>query len=229
MNKLIYKRTFKDLILCKRGRYTPEMEKLLKNPEIAFNIPAELLLKNGNSATITKFTIDGSEVVIKRYNMKTITHALRRAFKKSRADHSWKHAHIIKKMGIRTPYPVAMKEKRFGVFRNKAFFICDYIEGPTAFDYFKDKKIKNHDKKIMAEKTIKMLNKLKSSMISHGDMKATNIIIHGNEPFILDLDSMKIHKNKYLFNKAWQKDMKRFIKNWDGSPELNKLFKKIQY
>ena len=59
-------------------------------------------------------------------------------------------------------------------------------------------------------------------------MKATNIIIHNDKPYLLDLDSMKAHKNKYIFMCAWQKDIKRFMKNWDDLPEINQLFKQLQ-
>ncbi len=59
-------------------------------------------------------------------------------------------------------------------------------------------------------------------------MKATNIIIHNYKPYLLDLDSMKAHKNKYMFMRAWQKDMKRFMKNWNDLPEINQLFELMQ-
>ena len=224
INESILKKTFKSLTLYNRSKYTTEMEKLLKNPEIAFNVPTELLLKNGNSATIVKFKIDQAEVVIKRYNMKNKIHAFRRAFKKSRADHSWYHAHLLEKKGIFTPSPIAIKEKRLGPFRNKAYFIYEYINGPTTFHYFQDPQNNYENKSIIAKQIIEMFNKLKSSMISHGDMKATNIIIHDNKPYLIDLDSMTAHKSKYWFVRAWKKDMKRFMQNWQDLPEIAQLF-----
>ncbi|MCK5096927.1 MAG: hypothetical protein KAR45_02430 [Desulfobacteraceae bacterium] len=227
INESILKKTFKSLTLYNRSKYTTEMEKLLKNPEIAFNVPTELLLKNGNSATIVKFKIDQAEVVIKRYNMKTVFHALRRAFKRTRAEHSWRHARLLQEKGINTPFPVAMKEKRFGLFRNKAYFIYEYVKGPNAFDYFHNSEVNYDDKSIIAEKIIKMFDTLKSSMISHGDMKATNILIHSNEPYLIDLDSMKTHKNDHRFRRARKKDMNRFMKNWDDLPEISNLFRQL--
>ncbi|MCK5311250.1 MAG: hypothetical protein KAJ62_04030 [Desulfobacteraceae bacterium] len=227
MDNLITKNSFKYNLICKHDKYTPEMKKFLDNPEIAFNVPTELLLKNGNSATIVKFKIDQTEVVIKRYNMKTIAHALRRAFKRTRAEHSWKFAHLLQEKGIHTPFPVAMKEKRLGPFRNKAYFIYEYVKGSTAFDYFHNSEVGYDDKSIIAEKIITMLDTLKSSMISHGDMKATNIIIHSNKPYLIDLDSMKTHKSNHRFRRAWKKDMNRFMQNWDDLPEISNLFRQL--
>lgn len=225
---MILKKTFTSLILCKKKRYTPEMEEFFSDPDIAFDIPDNLLLKKGNSATVTKYTINENELVIKRYNMKTIVHALRRAFKKSRADHSWYYAHLLKKKKINTPYPVGMKEKRFGPFRNKAYLICEYMEGPTALNFFKSPQHTFQEKSIIAKQIIEIFNVLKSSMITHGDMKATNIIIHDNKPFLIDLDSMKAHKIKKRFIRAWNKDIKRFMKNWEDLPEIDQLFKLLK-
>ncbi len=228
MNKLIFEKTFKHLTLCKQDKYTPEMKSFLEDPDIAFDISDDLLLKNGNSATLVRYEIDDNDLVIKRYNMKTRVHALRRAFKESRADHSWQYAHILQKKGINTPNPIAMKEKRFGPFRNKAYFICEYVKGPTALNYFQDSQYDNNDKSLMATKIIEMLSMLKSSMLSHGDMKATNIIIHDNKPFLLDLDSMVARTSKNRFIRAWAKDMKRFMQNWQDLPEIAQLFKQLK-
>ncbi len=73
-----------------------------------------------------------------------------------------------------------------------------------------------------------MLSMLKSSMLSHGDMKATNIIIHDNKPFLLDLDSMVARTSKNRFVRAWSKDMKRFMQNWQDLPETTQLFKQLK-
>ncbi len=228
MEQLIFEKTFRFLTLCKQDKYTPEMKSFLEDPDIAFDIPDDLLLKNGNSATLVRYKIDKNDLVIKRYNMKTRAHTLRRAFKESRADHSWQYAHILQNKGIYTPNPIAMKEKRFGPFRNKAYFICEYIKGPTALDYFQDSQYHNNDKSLMAKKIIEMFSMLKSSMLSHGDMKATNIIIHDNKPFLLDLDSMVARTSKNRFIRAWAKDMKRFMRNWQGLPETTQLFKQLK-
>ena len=228
MGQIISKKTFSYLTHCRRDRYTPEMKAFLINPDIAFNTPDDLLLKNGNSATLVQYKIDGNDLVIKRYNMKTGAHALRRAFKETRADHSWQYAHILQDKGINTPEPIAIKEKRFGPFRNKAYFICEYIEGPTALDYFQDPKINYDDKSAMAKQIIEMFGILKSSMLSHGDMKATNIIIHNNKPFLLDLDSMIARTSKNRFIHAWNKDISRFMRNWEDLAEIAKLFTQLQ-
>jgi tRNA A-37 threonylcarbamoyl transferase component Bud32 len=231
MKEIISKKTFRYLTFCRQDRYTPEMKSFLEDPEIAFtgldDSSNNLLLKKGNSATIVRYKLDGHDLVIKRYNMKTRVHALRRAFKCTRANHSWHYAHIIKDIGIDTPLPIAIKEKRWGPFRNKAFFICEYVKGPTVLDYFQDPQFTDNDKSMIAKQITEMLGILKSSMISHGDMKATNIIIHKDKPFLLDLDSMVARRSKRRFIRAWKKDIKRFMKNWKDLPEISQLFNQL--
>ncbi|MEA2061870.1 MAG: lipopolysaccharide kinase InaA family protein [Thermodesulfobacteriota bacterium] len=218
----ICKRKLTSLVICRREFYTPAMKAFLNNPDAAFDVPEDRLLKAGNSSTVVRMFMDGKEMVVKRYNMKTWLHALRRAVIKSRAHISWYNSHMLLKVGISTPKPIAFKENRLGVFRNKAYFICDFIPGTSLRNYFKA--AGSVDNRIL-EKIVQMVRIFKASRISHGDMKASNIILHENKPFLIDLDSMKQHKVSFFFTRAHCKDMKRFMKNWADQPELLHGFK----
>ena len=224
--QIVCKKSFSSFILCQRKYYTDDMQLFLQNPDIAFHNPGNSLLKKGNTATLVRYQIDGKEFVVKRYNMKNRFHALRIAFKKSRADISWRSAHLLIKNQINTPKPVALKEVRFGPFKNKAFFICEYIMGESARDFFLD--ISADKNQILAKLIIGQFSKLKSLKITHGDMKATNIIIHNDKPFFIDLDSMIWHKSRFMFSYAWKKDINRFMRNWNNIPQTARLFKKLQ-
>ena len=224
--QIICRKSFSSFMLCHREYYTAEMKSFLQNPDIAFQNSDTKFLKTGKKTTLILHKIDGVEFVVKRYNMKNILYALRRAFKKSRADISWYSSHLLIRNRINTPKPAAIKEVRFGPFRNKAFFICEYIKGESARHLFNDAKA--DDVKIPAESVIDGFYKFKSSMISHGDMKATNIIIKDNLSFFIDLDSMKWHKSRFGFARACKKDMKRFMKNWENNPQISKLFNNLQ-
>jgi len=215
-------KSFTSFLLCKRKNYTPAMASFLQNPDIAFEGSGSTMLKRGNSATVVRFKVDDCDLVVKRYNVKDYIHALKRAFQKSRADRSWYGAHLLLEYGIRTPKPIAMKEIRLGLFRNRAYLICDYIGGISAQDYFKDPLPKGESD--LSQKVLRIFERLESLQVSHGDMKATNIIIHDGNPFLIDLDSMAVHKSKALFARARSKDIKRFMKNWTEKPEIATLF-----
>lgn len=218
----VCKREFRSLTLCKRASYTPAMAAFLKDPDVAFDVPEASMLKRGNTASVVRFKVDGREFVVKRYNVKNPVHGLRLAFKKSRADRSWFGAHLLLESGIRTPRPIAMKEARLGPFRNRAWLICDYIEGISAREYFQETPFK--DDNDLPQQILHIFEQLETLQVSHGDMKATNIMVHDGKAFLIDLDSMALHKSRARFAKARRKDVKRFMKNWTKLPEIEHLF-----
>ncbi|WP_155309205.1 lipopolysaccharide kinase InaA family protein [Desulfosarcina ovata] len=218
----VCRKSFSSFVLCKRDHYTKSMESFLGNPDIAFDSPEMIMLKNGNSTTVVRLTVDGMDLVIKRYNAKNIFRGFRHAFKKSYADRSWGAAHYLINNGIKTARPIAMKEMRIGPFRGKSYLVCEYIDGINALDYFIDPAFK--DKKIMAQKVVGIFNQLELLRVRHGDMKATNILIYYNNPYLIDLDSMVIYKNNVLSNRAHRKDVDRFMRNWSEHPKIKKMF-----
>lgn len=219
----ICKKSLTSFTLCKRASYTPAMADFLKDPDVAFNVPETTMLKRGNTASVVRFKVDGRDLVVKRYNVKNPVHGFRIAFKKSRADRSWFGAHLLLESGIRTPLPIAMKEVRLGPFRNRAWLICDYIQGITALEYFQQPSFK--DDNDLIQQILDMFKRLETFQIRHGDMKATNTMIHDGKVFLIDLDSITLHKIRTLFVRAHGKDVKRFMKNWAGMPEVARLFR----
>jgi len=67
-------------------------------------------------------------------------------------------------------------------------------------------------------------NKMYQSNISHGDLKATNLMWVNGEVFFIDLDASRQHKIKSVFDVSHVKDKKRFLRNWQDQPELLALF-----
>jgi tRNA A-37 threonylcarbamoyl transferase component Bud32 len=183
------------------------------------------LLKNGRGSTVGRVMVDGLGLVVKRYNIKGFWHGIRRCLRASRAARSWRNAHRLLLADIKTPVPVALVEKRFGPLRSTAYFINEFIDGPRAVDYFPNPNVV--EKREVALRIADLLVKLKQAGISHGDMKATNIIISDQHPALVDLDAMRAHGNRWRFGWAHQKDVKRFFRNWQGLPEVDGLFREI--
>jgi tRNA A-37 threonylcarbamoyl transferase component Bud32 len=184
------------------------------------------LLKNGNTCTVALAEIDGKKIVIKRYNIKNFWHGLSRAFRQTRAAVSWANAHRLKILGIATAQPIALIESRkFGYLRGKAYFLAEYIDAPDVAEYF----AKTHEKAERAEAVkniVTLFYRLFLLQISHGDMKATNIKMHNAQPVLIDLDSMRQHKKNITGSVAHQKDLNRFMQNWQNQPALYNAFVK---
>ncbi len=187
-------------------------------------IAGGVLLKNGNTCTVALAEIAGRQVVIKRYNIKGMRHALSRALRPSRAAVSWANAHRLKLLNIATAQPVALIETRkFGLLRGKAYFLSEFVNALDATQFFAQTQ-----NKLLRAEAVKnictLFYRLYLLQISHGDTKATNIKMQDAMPVLIDLDSMRQHRRPCL--KAHVRDLRRFMQNWQNQPTLYNAFVK---
>ncbi len=215
------------LIMYDRDFLSDKFLAFLANPESVFTDPQNKILKKGRTATVVKANIDGKVLVVKRYNVKGAWHWLRRSLRTTRAAKSWRLANLLRLFGVPTPKPIAFIEKRFFGFRNKSYFVMEYVPGEHLGDYFaKYKQDDAHFEKI-ALRVITLLTNLTKLRLSHGDLKVTNILIHDDHPVMIDLDGMTEHKTKMGAAKAFKKDFKRFLKNWEKRPSVKAFFERL--
>jgi tRNA A-37 threonylcarbamoyl transferase component Bud32 len=118
-----------------------------------------------------------------------------------------------------------MLEKRCGPFRRKAYFISEYLDGPHAANFFREADL--HEKSAVARRIADIFKSLKSAGISHGDMKATNILIHQHESVLIDVEGICAHHIRRRFLSAHRKDIERFFQNWKDLPEVSRMFEKL--
>ena len=197
---------------------SPEFLALLKAPDYVFQAPNAVFLKKGRTATLVRAEINNRPLVIKRYNIKNISHALRRCLRPSRALHCWQHARALETAGIATAKPLACIEKRFLGLTSTAWLLMEYIEGETLADFFAHYTRNDPVYICVAERVKTLLLNLSELGFSHGDLKATNIIIRNGEPVLIDLDGMKKKHTP-------TRDLQRFMKNWVDRPEVAELFR----
>jgi tRNA A-37 threonylcarbamoyl transferase component Bud32 len=180
-------------------------------------------IKNGNTCTVAKAELAGRHVVIKRYNIKSLWHGLSRAFRPTRAAKSWANAFRLHILGVSTPKPIALIEKRWWGLRGKAYFLSEYLDAPDGYDYFT--KIKNKKLQAVAIKNIVYLfYRMYLLKLSHGDMKSSNIKVLDGNPYLIDLDSMRQHRCDYFALKAHVQDLRRFMQNWQAQSALYNMF-----
>lgn len=181
-------------------------------------------LKDGNTATVSLVPFNNQQLVVKRYNIKNLKHLLSRFWRPSRAWISWQNAQRLKVLGIVTPKPIAIIEKRWGWLRFQAYYISEYDDSKDALAYYAQHK-NFTPQHLNAFK--ELFDGLKRAQISHGDLKGNNLLLSTKGISIIDLDAMKEHKNIQSFNKAHQKDRSRFFKNWQNDEQLLAKFKAI--
>ncbi len=213
----VYQRSFSRVLCCRRERYTPAMQQLFDTLPSAFAQPD--YLKDGDTQTVIRLTIDNNPLVVKRYNTPTFLHRIKRLLRTSRAARTWYAAHLFQSIGLVTPEPIAFIEKRFGPFKSLAWYFYTYTEGTTLLDYFEsggelDDSIK--------QAVLNCFETLAQQRVSHGDMKATNILIHAGTLSFIDFDATS--DKEAGFEQRLGKDLQRFLKNWATEPKLHSAF-----
>ncbi len=169
------------------------------------------LLKDGNSATVAKVTLGGQELVIKRYNLKSFGHFLKRCWRPSRAANAWKFGRLLELIGLPTPKALGFVEKRWGYFRKEAYLITEWSATEELSKCYPDLP-PDGDVASQIECIFSLLAKYQ---LHHGDLKASNLLIDKNDCVkLIDLDAMRQIKINCLSNHKLNDDLARYKKNW---------------
>jgi len=212
----------RQVAIYRRDADPERIKQLLADPDTL--IAAGKMLKDGNSSTVVHIHHPDGDWVIKRYNVKNLWHGLKRCLRPSRAWISWGNAHRLAISGIATPKAVAVIEKSIGPLRWGAYYVCEYISGVDAAEYFEEGKQITDQNDPVALNFVKLFRILKQTGIFHGDCKATNFLIKNQQPWVIDLDAMKEFSSEQQYLRYYQIDRQRFLCNWHKNPKLLKWF-----
>ena len=179
-------------------------------------------LKNDRTTTVVMHKVAGEKFVVKRYNPRNQWHKIKRALRQTRAQRCWQMSYLFAQVGLNVARPIMMLEQRFGPLRGDAFFVNQMLEGQELLSALP--KMQQDEQHKVKAALVDAFEVMAKSMISHGDMKASNLIWTGQLLYFIDLDAAQQHRSKSAWLKANQKDRKRFLKNWQNSPELLALF-----
>jgi tRNA A-37 threonylcarbamoyl transferase component Bud32 len=182
------------------------------------------LYKTGGAASVGKVDVAGRTLVIKRYNIKNFAHWLKRFWRPSRAWHSWREGNRLAFLGIATPKPLAVLEKRFLWLRSRAYLITEYLPGPDIIERFAPYVENGEAPESELQALDQLFARLIAERISHGDFKGHNLFWQDDRWALIDLDSMCQHRSLGSFAPAYARDRARFMRNW---PESSALYQVI--
>lgn len=202
---------------------SPALRAALASPDALFEQEGAQRLKSGNTCTVAAVQIDQRKLVIKRYNIKNFWHGLGRAWRPSRAVRAWSNAYRLQLKGIATPAPVAVIERRAGGLRREAYLLAEYVEARDAVAFFADGTMSVEQRQQVALAIASMFYQLFCLRLEHGDCKASNVLVQGLQPMLIDLDSMWQHACLMYFRHRHARDLRRFMKNWQADTVVHHL------
>ncbi|HEX5841053.1 MAG TPA: lipopolysaccharide kinase InaA family protein [Pseudomonas sp.] len=199
-----------------------ELAPLLDNPDQLTE--QGHIYKTGGAATVARIELAGQALVVKRYNIKSFAHWLKRFWRPSRAWHSWIEGNRLQLLGIATPQPLAVLERRWCWLRGRAYLITEYCGGQDIIARFH-----GYLQQSPPETDLLALDRLFAALlrehISHGDLKGHNLL--WNERLacwsLIDLDAMQQHRSDRSFARAYARDRARFLRNWPADSQLFQL------
>ncbi|MGB6976631.1 MAG: lipopolysaccharide kinase InaA family protein [Gammaproteobacteria bacterium] len=224
----VHDRTFFRYCICQQRYYTSAMQDFLRAPDDAL-AHSRQFFKNipGDTSTVAVVRVNGVPLVVKRYNVKGFWHGLKLLFRPSRAMISWRNANRLRALNIPTIEPVAVLEKRLGLFRRQAYFISRYVVGLSGSDYFAHQGQSPEACVVAITAIVNILRQLGAAKIHHNDFHHSNFIMVGNQPLLIDLDHMRQYRYSTRgFAQAHQKDIAQFRHYLAGNTLALELFEK---
>lgn len=186
------------------------------------------IYKTGGAATVACVELGGRSLVVKRYNVKSVAHWLKRFWRPSRAWHSWVEGNRLRLLGIATPQPLAVLERRWCWLRGRAYLITEYCGGQDIIARFQPYLDKDGGG-TPPETDLLALDRLFATLlrerISHGDFKGHNLFWDESlgRWSLIDLDAMQQHRSARSFARAYARDRARFLRNWPADSALHQL------
>ena len=208
------------LAYCFFSRYdSPMLRQILTHPDAALENPDCKVLKSDRTTTVGEISFDGRCFVLKRYNTKNNWHALRRTLRRARAENCWNFALRLAALGIATAPVVGWVQERIAGLKSRSWILCEHVAGPTCASVLSDNTESAVCDEILDGIT-GILLQLRQNRLSHGDLKATNILLVRNRPVIVDLDAVQTHISAAACERALKRDYTRWLKNWREQPEV---------
>ncbi len=222
-NKIIFNRSF----FIKRCLRTPEtstsaLADMALRVDQYFEAHDAHFFKNDRSSSVIRVTVNNRILVIRRDNCARILSTIRRCFKQSRALKISQKAELIKRRGLETLTPLAVIEDCLFFLRFRSYLIAPLMEGVTFKQFLDDPAVSRDRKAQVSSAVIALIRKWHRAGIAHRDPKASNIIIHHNNPSLLDIEDAVSPVTGFARKRAFARDWTIVLHNLRDHEALRK-------
>ena len=155
-------------------------EDLLADIEAAARAPSATVIKAGRSISVTRASLWGREVIVKRFEIAPGWPSWRYRGRPSRARRAWAAGRLLQSRGIATPEPLGYVEVRRGGTPVVSYAVAEFVAGAdTAFRWIRRRYrgLSEGQRAGVARELRAALLALYDAGIYHGDTKLTNVLI----------------------------------------------------
>lgn len=210
---------YRYVIAVEQKKHLETMFHRLSQQETYFKV-----LKRAKANSVFRYQEDGCDWVVKQYSARSAWHNLKHIFKGTHAVASWQNANRLQCLHILTAKPIGILHRKRGGRQNRAYFVMEHVPGQALRDYLYSFCDLHEQQQMMIAKVIQVMHALKQNRLSHGDLKSDNWRVCEGELYLLDLDNLRAYPWRLFFIRAFNKDVKRFLKIWRGRPVLQQAF-----
>lgn len=166
------------------------------------------LLKPGSRVSVYA----NNDWVVKHYHATGIKARTKQTLKLSRGSISWRQGWLWALLGIPTPRPVMLAEFSRGEKAGSSVIVFPRLAGRALSELMEEERPRAES---LAEGVRQWLLRFQWAGISHGDMKAQNILVNEkNTVSFIDLDGAGFSSLPVIIEARSRKDRQRFERNW---------------
>ncbi len=199
-------------VACRRGAWQTGMRAFAAQPELLFETGK--VIKAGNSATVVRCTVDEQPVVIKRYNVKSVWHGVRRLLHPlPRYRRAWRNGHRMEFLRVPTAKALALVETTISPLNTVAYLVMEDCGDRDLASVVAEEGATTE----LARRVAGLLRALSNAQLVHGDTKASNFLLVDGDVRLIDLDAMRSGDDS-------RRDVARFLANWSSMPEARQRF-----
>ncbi len=197
-------------VLARRADFNEPLRTFAEDPET--HLTDAQIIKAGNSATVFRVVIGNEPVIVKRYNVKSFWHRVRRWFK-PRARSAWRNGHRLRFLCIPTADPILLVECRWGPFAGLAYLVmADRGDANLAIQV-----ASCGWQPAWLDAVVGLFADLRTAGLQHRDTKATNFLVDNGGVYLIDLDGMtELRGSALTAAQGPADDVRRFLDNWQG-------------
>jgi len=188
-------------------------------------VNAPYIFKHDQTTTVARWEVSSHRLILKRYNARSELHKYKRALRRSRARACWLMSYEFQRLGLNVPEPVLMYESRKGPLRSNSYFASVYLPGQVLLTSL-PKMPKSQQIKV-ANAVGEAFEIMRVNKLTHGDLKASNLIWMDEKLYFIDLDAATYHGTSLSWRITQNSQKARFMKNWDGLPAVKHVFRNL--